>query len=522
MAVLPSPYGNRVTPQFSRPVAQIDSQGARAVGASVQRLAGTVQDFALTVQDREDTSAAKERDAYVSDEIRKILHDPEAGFTNMYGKDAVAARNGALDRLKALGEAAVRDMSPGAVRKLEARLASRIDGAEQTIDTHTGSQRNVWMNGASQARIEAAEQDSLVGGLDITPAFNIIAEELTQKADREGWDAAQLDLELSKAKSSLVSNQAVQLSSSDPEFALEYIEKNKDSMQPGDYLKLKSDLEPVAKQYKGKRIAREAFGSLGDMSVAMRVAADNLGMNESDKSGALKEYLKDGGVNLDPAEIAWCAAYVNATLAQSGMSGTGSNMARSFLNWGVKVSEPKRGDLVVLSRGSDQTKGHVGFFDGYDEAGNIRILGGNQGNSVSVATYSKESVLGYRRAQPQTVTADDAGAKLAEIMQIEDPAVRKGALDEFNLFMKSAEGQRKRQLDAASDTAFRYIESGSNPDDLPLDVRRELGMESMSKLRTYHGKLQAGETPETDPEAYLELKLMQGHDFCPLKIYQAM
>ena len=130
------------------------------------------------------------------------------------------------------------------------------------------------------------------------------------------------------------------------------------------------------------------------------LAAKQLGMNERDQNAAISDYLTTGGVNLDPAVTAWCAAYVNATLAQTGQKGTGSNMARSFMDWGTEVSEPQRGDVAVFQRGDPNGPyGHVGFFDGYNEDGTIRVLGGNQGDGVSIASYSPDQLLGFRRGE---------------------------------------------------------------------------------------------------------------------------
>ncbi len=135
---------------------------------------------------------------------------------------------------------------------------------------------------------------------------------------------------------------------------------------------------------------------------ALRIAGKQIGLNERDQNAALQDYLSNGGVNLDPATTAWCAAFVNATLKQSGMEGTGSNMARSFLNWGQGVEQPQIGDLAVFSRGDPNGPyGHVGFFQGYNPDGSIRVLGGNQGDAVSVANYSADQLLGFRRGGQQ-------------------------------------------------------------------------------------------------------------------------
>lgn len=138
------------------------------------------------------------------------------------------------------------------------------------------------------------------------------------------------------------------------------------------------------------------------MANPLDLAAKHLGMNETDQRAALTEYLSNGGARLDPAVTAWCAAYVNATLQQSGYQGTGSNLARDFLKWGEAVDTPQRGDIAVFSRGDPNGPyGHVGFFDGYNEDGTIRILGGNQGDSgeVSLAGYGQDRLLGFRRPQ---------------------------------------------------------------------------------------------------------------------------
>jgi uncharacterized protein (TIGR02594 family) len=141
-------------------------------------------------------------------------------------------------------------------------------------------------------------------------------------------------------------------------------------------------------------------------SDVMRVAGKALGLNENEQNAALKDFLATGGQNIDPATRAWCADFVNATLKQTGMEGTGSGMARSFLEWGQEVDQPQRGDVAVFTRGDPNGPfGHVGFFDGYNEDGTIRVLGGNQGDNVSYANYSPDSLLGFRRANPMQTYA---------------------------------------------------------------------------------------------------------------------
>lgn len=127
-------------------------------------------------------------------------------------------------------------------------------------------------------------------------------------------------------------------------------------------------------------------------------ALTKLGKGEAPDQADLQKYLATGGANLDPKTTAWCAAFVNSSLSQAGIKGTGSNMARSFMGWGEGVKEPAKGDLAVFSRGNPNGPyGHVGFFDSYTPDGKIKVLGGNQGNAVSYASYDPGSLIGFRR-----------------------------------------------------------------------------------------------------------------------------
>jgi hypothetical protein len=76
--------------------------------------------------------------------------------------------------------------------------------------------------------------------------------------------------------------------------------------------------------------------------------------------------------------------------------GTGSLAASSFLNFGK--DDTNRPSAATLSSSSRAAAGeHVGFVDSVDKAGNVKVLGGNTGDKVGDATYSKSQVLAIRR-----------------------------------------------------------------------------------------------------------------------------
>ncbi|WP_255631542.1 TIGR02594 family protein [Caballeronia sp. dw_19] len=95
-------------------------------------------------------------------------------------------------------------------------------------------------------------------------------------------------------------------------------------------------------------------------------------------------------------KISWCSSFLNWCLANTGQHGTGSALARSWLEWGRALEGPAYGCVVVLSRDDPPSwKGHVGFYLRHD-AEAIYLFGGNQLGEVRELDYPLASVLGYR------------------------------------------------------------------------------------------------------------------------------
>ena len=105
-------------------------------------------------------------------------------------------------------------------------------------------------------------------------------------------------------------------------------------------------------------------------------------------------------------EVPWCSGFVNYVAWLLRLPRSKSLRARSWLQVGREVTaiEARTGfDVVVLSRGANppgpeviKAPGHVGFYAGR-VADRLLVLGGNQSDQVSVASYPGARVLGIRR-----------------------------------------------------------------------------------------------------------------------------
>jgi uncharacterized protein (TIGR02594 family) len=130
----------------------------------------------------------------------------------------------------------------------------------------------------------------------------------------------------------------------------------------------------------------------------MLIAKGELGIHEGINSERIGQYFDATELGEKPDSVPWCSAFVNFCMEQSGQPRTRSALARSWLNWGVEADDWIPGCVVVLPRGSNPSSGHVGFFSGFDPAGNVRLLGGNQRDSVSVQSFpeANNNFLGRR------------------------------------------------------------------------------------------------------------------------------
>lgn len=130
-----------------------------------------------------------------------------------------------------------------------------------------------------------------------------------------------------------------------------------------------------------------ANASMGDGSADFGAS----GFGSSNVVAEARRYIGRG--NPTGRRSLWCARFMNMVLQRSGHKGTGSDMARSFAQYGRRVSGPQIGAIAVMSRG--RRGGHVGVVSGVDAQGNPIIISGNHGHRVAEAKYSRRRIYAY-------------------------------------------------------------------------------------------------------------------------------
>jgi|9_EtaG_2_1085328.scaffolds.fasta_scaffold04764_2 hypothetical protein len=143
-------------------------------------------------------------------------------------------------------------------------------------------------------------------------------------------------------------------------------------------------------------------------------------------TGAQEDF--ESGKNSDPVPP-WCAAWVadmilradpdfdfsaveSPSYGQTEKQAGETNRVRAqhYQKIGEAVSktgdqyDAQVGDVVIKKVG---TQFHVGFFAGYDEDGNVLILGGNQADSLNITPYPSDQIVSVRRVDVAAIDKED-------------------------------------------------------------------------------------------------------------------
>jgi uncharacterized protein (TIGR02594 family) len=139
------------------------------------------------------------------------------------------------------------------------------------------------------------------------------------------------------------------------------------------------------------------------MSQLINIALSQYGVTEivgKEHNPIVLNYFKEiGHTWVTTDETAWCSAFMNWVALKAKVELSNKLTARSWLQVGAEIKEPKLNDVVVFWRSEKSSwKGHVGLFISYSEGKKyIYVLGGNQNNQVNIKKYPVYRLLGFRR-----------------------------------------------------------------------------------------------------------------------------
>jgi uncharacterized protein (TIGR02594 family) len=536
-----------------------------SIGRGMEALAsgvGDLGDAVARVKNLDNINASKDAENNLGNWYRDRMYG-EGGYATLEGRAAVDGFAKFQEEAEAKRLEFGKGLPPGAAKYYDQASRDRLNSVLNQSIQHQATERKAWFTDTSNARIDGFGNDALSSWKDpakVNESLLSGIDELKQQAEMHGWDDSVFQQRKLEFVSGVTKNIALQIAQTDPLAAEKYINDAGGRLRETDRMALTNALETPLLQAKaqkhfsdwmaGNNGAEPPKQSGGDPTRGMggfalidhgptritstnvrgsqpfqQVASQLVGMSEGANSAAISQFIRQAcGINVDPRVTPWCAGFVNGVLGAQGIKGTGSLAARSFLNFGNATDNPKPGDIVVLGRGGDPSKGHVGFFQGYDANGRILVLGGNQGadGRVSVSAQNPANLLGFRTAGAVTehsaalpnYTPEGLAAIQEKLDSITDPKERAATQALFN----SAFTMQKKQLDAQKEQAATWAmtQVASDPTfdvtKMPIDTQTALGAAGMSSLMEYQNKVKASGNPVTDDHVLYDLQTQYAND----------
>lgn len=513
MARLPTiqDMGPRPVLRPQRGIARVTQAGA--MGEEVARLGADVNAIGDQIYEREATAAAKERDTYVSEQIRSLLYDPETGYMGRKGRDAATIRADMDAQLQRLEEEALKGLNKGATEKLEPFLARRLESARLTMDQHAMGARQDWILGASNARVAAAGQDAIFDFSRTEESLATIRTEIREQSRINGWSPEETEVRLRAAESGVYADQIKRMAPIDPVAALDYLGQHRDKLTPNELISLESTLIPQAKRYKGRQAGQAAAmtGVSPEYMAATRQAesgGNNLAKNPNSTALGPYQFLQgtwmdvmqkhpelgltiDGRTDPAQAERAFRAFTADnaKVLTSNGIVPTGGNLyAAHFLGAGDAVRVLSADSRAMLT-----------------DLLSPAVINANP-------FLANMSVAGFRewssRKGGRGIAFSESPAGYESLLEIEDPIERAAAFEEYELRMGVAANAAKQQRQALSQSAFEFVLGGGSIADLGLDTQAALGEDEWTSLRAVERNLATGQPILTEPETYVSLMEM--------------
>lgn len=135
-----------------------------------------------------------------------------------------------------------------------------------------------------------------------------------------------------------------------------------------------------AKQWKARAVPED--------KAIITAAKALIGLKEVPGAGSNQRIIdlaRKGGISwYSDDATAWCAAFVNGILAETGHKTTKSALARSFMQYGeaVRWQDARPGDIFVMPRGTNPLYGHTGFIEKNHGDGTFGTVEANVSDAV--------------------------------------------------------------------------------------------------------------------------------------------
>lgn len=518
-------------------------------GAALQTVASGVQNVAASVdavREMEDKVLVEERVNEYSDFTRERTYDPQNGYVNQQGQNAVegrAAYNKDLeDNRKTLGAG----LTPAQHKLYDRATQARSRQAMDTGIRHASQERRRWFDDASTARLNTFANDALAMSNEPDKLRTNMAAgdaEIQQRAALNGWGAEQTEAARGEFRSGVHKNIVLKNAITDPLGAKAWLDQNRENMTATHAVELDRALDaPVLAAQAQVEAERIAAGGQNPSTLRPSFTPARGGHSENDGHDHGKRTIKAASDRVDftgvepEAEAAFHgledALGFRLTVTSAFRSEADNKRVK-----GAKNSQHKHGnafDISVAGKTKEERKeiirqAHAAGFRGFGIGSNIiHIDQGGQRAWGYVTSAGGGSVPDWAAGTINEVFAGGAspndpaaGPEFVgpqyindQVASIADPRLRAQTAATLSK-MYGAQDAAQRRADQQNKLAaekFIITNPGTDPTKLPLEIQQQLGVDGMNTLWAYNAQVASQGAVRTDEAVYAKLQRLQAED----------
>lgn len=518
------------------------------IGGALQGVGRGLRNTAAAIDQiraEEDKATVEEHVNRFSDYARDRTYDPEEGYVNTRGRNAVDLRDSYEDDLEKKRQSFGTDLTPQQRNLYDRATQARQQQALDTSIRHASAERRRWFDDASTARLETFSSDALAMS-DEPEKFrlNVAAGlgEIDQQAESRGWSPEQTRRTKNEYLSGIHKNVILKHATSDPLRAQAWLDDNKESLTGETRAELERALhEPVLQvraQVEAERIAlspntnRPTRANVnGRVPTEIRTANDNVNTDD------IKPETKDAFTKLQQSlgrRLTISSGYRNPLYNKKvGGAENSRHTHGDAVDVDVRgMSKEERLEFIEAAFDAGFTGVGVGSNFIHIDQGNPRAWGyASSAGGGPVPDYAKGLVnkrLASLRVEgghsaaaqtpdtPSQAQPEFTGPRYIEqqVAGIENPQLRMKTAEALSRIYNRQDADLRRQQRDTKIAAEKFIiaNPGSDPTELPLDVQQQLGIEGMNTIWAYNAKIAEQSVIATDEVLYADLTRLQAED----------
>ncbi|WP_417793090.1 hypothetical protein [Terasakiella pusilla] len=225
------------------------AQAMMEAGRDLGRTADLLHKRALDMKKEDQDAELEKAELLYSDEVRKLLQDPEKGYFTIKGKAAFDAHDTTVSNLKKAADQITAKWSEGMRQRFNEKVSARRNTALDQMARHAASERNQHFIDLRKAQVEKAGDDAVANWTDhkaLDAAIDRGLEAVHELGRLQGWSKEVTDQAKFNIQSAMHSKVLDRMIVESPSMAKAYFSKNKEEIDPEQQAKYQDQINTQA------------------------------------------------------------------------------------------------------------------------------------------------------------------------------------------------------------------------------------------------------------------------------------